>query len=65
MANPSLAQDLFADMGQKVAEASREGADDEEYKVVDEIESLCMNCHADVSLCPIHPIDTRTDSPRA
>jgi zinc finger protein len=49
MANPSLAKDLFADMGQKVADASREGVEDEEYKVVDEIESLCMNCHADVS----------------
>jgi zinc finger protein len=49
MANPSLAKDLFADMGQKVADASREGVEEEEYKVVDEIESLCMNCHADVS----------------
>ncbi|KAF2652894.1 zf-ZPR1-domain-containing protein [Lophiostoma macrostomum CBS 122681] len=44
MAQQSLANDLFEDMGRKVAEASaREGDDDE--KVVEEIESLCMNCH--------------------
>ena len=24
---------------------------DEDTKVVDEIESLCMNCHDDVSIC--------------
>jgi hypothetical protein len=47
--NKSLAQDLFEDMGRKVAEASaQEGEDD--TKVVDEIESLCMNCHEDVCL---------------
>jgi zinc finger protein len=57
MANPSLAKDLFADMGQKVADASKEGVDEEEYKVVDEIESLCMNCHANVSLFNMHNRD--------
>ncbi|KAF2747253.1 zf-ZPR1-domain-containing protein [Sporormia fimetaria CBS 119925] len=41
----SLAQDLFADMGRKVAEASEQDADINGNKVVDEIESLCMNCH--------------------
>jgi hypothetical protein len=47
MAQQGLAKDLFADMGRKVADASaREGDDDE--KVVDEIESLCMNCHENV-----------------
>ncbi|KAF2461218.1 zinc finger protein-like protein zpr1 [Lineolata rhizophorae] len=46
-ANPSLAQDLFEDMGRKVAEASREGFGDGNSKVVEEIESLCMNCHDD------------------
>lgn len=42
----SLAQDLFEDMGRKVAEASAQQSDDD-TKVVDEIESLCMNCHED------------------
>ena len=51
MASQSLAQDLFEDMGRKVADASREGgSEDGEAKVVDEIESLCMNCHRDVCL---------------
>ncbi|KAH7130615.1 ZPR1 zinc-finger domain-containing protein [Dendryphion nanum] len=45
MAHRSLAQDLFEDMGRKVAEASAQEEDDEGTKVVDEIESLCMNCH--------------------
>lgn len=50
MASPQLqkAEDLFADMGQKVNDASREGLGEEDTKVVDEIESLCMNCHANV-----------------
>ncbi|KAJ9648142.1 nucleolar zinc-finger protein [Coniosporium apollinis] len=42
----SLAQDLFEDMGRKVAEAGQD-VEDNEQKVVDEIESLCMNCHED------------------
>jgi len=45
----SLAQDLFEDMGHKVnGMATQNGhADGEtEQKVVEEIESLCMNCHA-------------------
>ncbi|KAF2472119.1 zinc finger protein-like protein zpr1 [Lindgomyces ingoldianus] len=47
MAQQIKAQDLFEDMGRKVAEASaREGGEDG-TKVVDEIESLCMNCHED------------------
>ena len=51
MASQSLAQDLFEDMGRKVADASREGgSEDGEAKVVDEIESLWMNCHGDVCL---------------
>jgi hypothetical protein len=70
MANPhlqqaNLARDLFADMGQKVADASQEGVAEDETKVVDEIESLCMNCHADVSA---HSCESRrgcTDSYRA
>ncbi|KAF2691318.1 zinc finger protein-like protein zpr1 [Lentithecium fluviatile CBS 122367] len=47
MAQPSLAQDLFEDMGRKVAEASAQEADSDGTKVVDVIESLCMNCHED------------------
>jgi zinc finger protein len=43
----SLAKDLFEDMGRKVAEASAQQGDDD-TKVVDEIESMCMNCHEDV-----------------
>jgi zinc finger protein len=48
MANPQLrsTKDLFEDMGSKVASASQNISDDE-TKVVDEIESLCMNCHED------------------
>lgn len=46
----SLAQDLFEDMGRKVAEASAQDGDEEGTKVVDEIESLCMNCHENVKL---------------
>ncbi|KAI4661172.1 uncharacterized protein J4E79_004983 [Alternaria viburni] len=42
----SLAKDLFEDMGRKVAEASAQG-DNDDTKVVDEIESMCMNCHED------------------
>lgn len=48
MAQQSLAKDLFEDMGRKVAEASAQEADADGTKVVDEIESLCMNCHDDV-----------------
>lgn len=50
MAPPKgLAQDIFADMGRKVAEVSAQTVDgDSEPKVVDEIESLCMNCHENV-----------------
>lgn len=48
MAQPhSLAQDLFEDMGRKVAEASAQNDSEDGTKVVDEIESLCMNCHED------------------
>lgn len=49
MAEPpkSLAQDLFEDMRAKVDAASKEGfADaDESTKMVEEIETMCMNCH--------------------
>ncbi|KAH8727477.1 zinc finger protein-like protein zpr1 [Phaeosphaeriaceae sp. PMI808] len=45
--NKSLAQDLFEDMGRKVAEASAQEDDEDGTKVVDVIESLCMNCHED------------------
>jgi hypothetical protein len=43
----SLAIDLFEDMGRKVAEADAQG-DEDGSRVVDEIESMCMNCHEDV-----------------
>ncbi|KAK3068462.1 nucleolar zinc-finger protein [Teratosphaeriaceae sp. CCFEE 6253] len=46
----SLAKDLFEDMGRKVdgmgAENGLAGGETEQ-KVVEEIESLCMNCHED------------------
>ncbi|KAK4617745.1 Zinc finger protein [Fulvia fulva] len=38
----SIAQDLFEDMGRKVDQTNGE-----DQKVVEEIESLCMNCHED------------------
>ncbi|CAI6239819.1 unnamed protein product [Periconia digitata] len=47
MAEKTLAQDLFEDMGRKVAEASAQEDDVEGSKIVDVIESLCMNCHED------------------
>ncbi|PVI02073.1 zinc finger protein-like protein zpr1 [Periconia macrospinosa] len=47
MAQNSLAQDLFEDMGRKVAEASAQEDDVDGSKIVDVIESLCMNCHED------------------
>ena len=47
MEHRSLAKDLFEDMGRKVAEASAQEGDDD-VKVVDSIESLCMNCHENV-----------------
>lgn len=47
-AHKSLAQDLFEDMGRKVAEASAQNGDEDGTKVVDEIESLCMNCQENV-----------------
>jgi len=42
-----LAQDLFEDMQRKVDEASQIPLGDNEQKLVEEIESLCMNCHKD------------------
>ncbi|CAK4034855.1 zinc finger zpr1 [Lecanosticta acicola] len=41
----SLAQDLFEDMGRKVNGFSNGDGEDNQQKVVEEIESLCMNCH--------------------
>lgn len=50
MAHKGLAQDLFEDMGRKVAEAQAQpDVGETGSKVVDEIESLCMNCHENVS----------------
>jgi zinc finger protein len=52
MAPQSIAKDIFADMGRKVSELSlqqKESADTE-AKVVEEIESLCMNCHENVCI---------------
>ncbi|TKA33723.1 hypothetical protein B0A50_00559 [Salinomyces thailandicus] len=47
----SLAQDLFEDMGRKVegmtSTQTNGDTEDTDQKVVEEIESLCMNCHAD------------------
>lgn len=43
----SLAKDLFKDMGAQVASmnSGAEGDEDNDSKVTDEVESLCMNCH--------------------
>ncbi|KAI7218790.1 zf-ZPR1-domain-containing protein [Hortaea werneckii] len=45
----SLAEDLFEDMGRKVEGMSSAPPTDgdTDQKVVEEIDSLCMNCHAD------------------
>ena len=46
----SHAQDLFEDMGRKVDGLGTNGhvaGDEPEQRVTEEIESLCMNCHAD------------------
>lgn len=52
----STADDLFEDMGRKVAEMALQsdtveavGTDDaNEQKMVEEIESFCVNCHDEV-----------------
>ena len=44
MANPSN-HPLFEDMHKKVEDTDRQGVSSDEPQVVDEIESLCMNCH--------------------
>lgn len=47
----SLAKDLFQDMGKQVESMKNGENTDTEAKVVEEIESLCMNCREDVSNC--------------
>jgi zinc finger protein len=47
LANASLAKDVFEDMGRQVDRLDAGDDDDVDQKVVDEIESLCMNCHED------------------
>ncbi|KAF2483199.1 zinc finger protein-like protein zpr1 [Neohortaea acidophila] len=48
---PSIAQDLFEDMGRKVdgMGSANSNTDDNEpdQRVTEEVESLCMNCHED------------------
>ena len=48
--------DLFAAIGKRVlglnVRDDDEPAEDDRVKVVDEIESLCMNCHENVSYIP-------------
>lgn len=39
--------DFFQAIGQKVDSSS-----DEDHKLVEEIESLCMNCHKNVGILP-------------
>ena len=46
--------DVLVSQGRKVAEASGQ-QDEDDSRVVDEIESLCMNCHDNVS-----PLTTAT-----
>lgn len=50
LSGASLAKDLFEDMGRVVEglKSNGDAADDADQKVVDVIESLCMNCHEDV-----------------
>jgi len=45
VAPKSLAQDLFEDMGRQVNNVEASGDNEVDQKVVEEIESLCMNCH--------------------
>ncbi|KAF2222256.1 ZPR1 zinc-finger domain-containing protein [Elsinoe ampelina] len=48
LSGPSLAKDLFEDMRRQVDTLDiKDGAEETEQKVVEEIESLCMNCHED------------------
>ncbi|PNS14738.1 hypothetical protein CAC42_1760 [Sphaceloma murrayae] len=48
LTGPSLAKDLFEDMRKQVDDLQVEDDSQEtEQKVVEEIESLCMNCHED------------------
>ena len=49
LAGASLAQDLFKDMGAQVNGMSNDDTSSDEplQRVTEEIESLCMNCHAD------------------
>lgn len=49
MPGASLAKNLFQDMGKQVESMKSEESADTEAKVVEEIESLCMNCREDVS----------------
>lgn len=43
-----LAQDLFEDMGRKAQNLSdSQGASEPDQRLVEEIDSLCMNCHED------------------
>lgn len=52
----SLAQDLFTDMGKKVESMKLSGEDEStegpDQKTVEEVESMCMNCHDNV--CHFH-----------
>lgn len=48
LTGPSLAKDLFEDMRKQVSNVHlNDGGEETEQKVVEEIESLCMNCHED------------------
>ena len=63
LAGSSLAKDLFEDMGRKVEGLGTDGqavGEETEQKIIDEIESLCMNCHEDVCV-RAHQRTTRTN----
>lgn len=46
-----MPEELFTPIGEKVEKTApvATGEQEEEFKPVDEIESLCMNCHKNVS----------------
>ena len=50
--------DFFDSIGNKAqqVQGNKDEAEEEDQKVVDEIESLCMNCHANVCSCAPLPI---------
>lgn len=59
MAAESEKQTFFEPIGSKaqgLSAATNGTVDEDDVKPVDEIESLCMNCHENVSRCILQPL---------